>query len=200
MTYDPIDTDDDGVVEADVDNPSTTTDDQTINQSVTYPDGTTVTTSPGGGLWTKDGSDSVTGGSSLTYTIGTSAEAYLVYYEYETASGAGSLVDARVDGDTSTNYDAQFTDGTVTTGSSEWDTIQRAGAGNVTYRGSFYLYEYANRGFGIMNNSGADAVGTKTLIRGVHKNSTPPLSQFTILNDTNNSDNIDVEVYRRDIA
>jgi len=41
MTYDPVDTNDDGVVDADVDNDSVNTKDHTINQSYTDPTGYT---------------------------------------------------------------------------------------------------------------------------------------------------------------
>lgn len=48
MTYNPIDDNSDGVVDADVNNETVDTGEQSIGQSVTYPDGTIVTTNPGG--------------------------------------------------------------------------------------------------------------------------------------------------------
>jgi hypothetical protein len=49
MTYDPVDSDTDGTVEADVDNQSTTADDATFTNSVTDPAGNTLSDLSGGG-------------------------------------------------------------------------------------------------------------------------------------------------------
>lgn len=102
------------------------TDDQTINQSVTWPDGSSTTTSPAG-LWTEDPNSPLTGSGTQEHTI-TLADSYekvlCLITNFDNTSGGSQDLEFRLNGVAGSNYFYRKTDGSTTTNTGSFVVVQ----------------------------------------------------------------------------
>jgi len=180
---------------SDVYGDSVDADDQTINNSVTYPDGTTITTSPSE-LWSEDGNSSKTetGVSSSTFSLSNDYDIVKVIIQIEDVSGDVTQPDLRANGDSGNNYSWVKTDGTTSSGS-EVQILHSMNSNNsVTF-----IFECDGRwnnewtgGLTAQRNLSGQAVGF------LNNNISSPLDSLTILADSNFD--ITWEVYGRNVG
>lgn len=164
--------------------------DAEYRNSVTYPDGTVITTSPGGGApdWQRHGTLSFNSETSVTYTFSQTWESVMLIGE---SSGTNDWLDLRVNGDTGTNYDYHDATGTGTSSASEIQHVGLAGRMGgffVTMTGNWTNY------FGM----GAMGVGNNThTMTGRNISAAAPLTQFTLFTSGGTTTSIDIGVFVR---
>lgn len=175
---------------------TTDTDDHTINNSVTYPDGTTVTTSPGG-IWTKDGNSpqTATAMTSDTYTLAGTYDQVWVSVFMEDVSGANNQIDLRYNGDTGTNYEYTENDDVSSVGTSQVDKILLIGA-NRAVTNTFLMGGRSSNE--IAGGQHMIRAGANVAVGWSNTNVTPPLDSMTILGA--GSFDIRWQVFGRDIG
>lgn len=167
---------------------SVTTDDQTINSSVTYPDGTTITTSPSGGVWEEDANSPVTasGSSSLSGTLSGEYDAVKLVPTLISGDNSNAQdLQLTVNGDTGANYGYVSVGGSTSTGQSNLVVargVPNSGGvfGEMVLGGKFssgnFYFTGPVAGGGLIN----------TAIHGYNNNISSPLDSFTFQWSTGN--------------
>jgi hypothetical protein len=155
---------------------SVDTDDATFNGSVTYPDGTTVTTSPGG-IWTEDANSPQTvSANSVSVTLNSAWEFVSIFITAEDTATSSAVVDMTVNGDTGSNYDYVARSGTETTSASAWENLwDSVGTGAGRFQ---LLISQTREGLGITNLGGGS--GTSYLAIGENRAVASTLNSFTL--------------------
>lgn len=168
-------------------------DDATHNNSITYPDGTVVTTFPGV-KWLEDGDTTSSGTTDVTYSMNTTYDVVLVFVEATDTGSDVSNLSLQVNGDTGANYNHVAADGTKTTGSSHFPVVANMSGGS-TARFGLLLFGAHD---GVTVEPLGNSANTNNTQDGANGTVTHPVSQFTIFRSTGTVD-YTVQVYGRDI-
>jgi hypothetical protein len=170
------------------DHQSVTTDDVTYSNSVTYPDGTTVTTSPGGGIWTEDGNSpsSLSGSSSYTFTLADTFDVVLIsIMDFDFSGDPGEQLSMQVNGDTGSNYNRRGGDGGFTSGETNWPLEVLSTSNSVRSQGNIVL-EIDGRWNKNVRMGNHKAFSSNNTEYGINLNVTSPLDQFSLFSGGTN--------------
>lgn len=178
---------------------SITTDYQTINNSVTYPDGTVVTDSPGG-IWEEDGNSpvSISGKNSETVNLSGSYDLVMVSISQpENETTNEDDLEIQVNGDTGTNYDVVNNDGSISADESSVSPLILDDGGEPGYA----IIKICGRWKGkCVGEIIGGAIGG-AYAKGFNNTSvTSPLSSITVFTDAGNNFSADLEILGRDIG
>lgn len=171
---------------------SVDTDDETINNKVTYPSGAAITTNPSAVDFEEDGNSpfTATGQNSITATLAESYNYLLAFVEIVDNSGTGNNPDVQVNGDTGANYTYRDNSASQTSGASSWEAIAGM-SDNSTVRLPFIFREGPGRV--TMQALGLD--GGTIFWAGKNGNVSPPINSITIKRGV--STDFTVELYGR---
>lgn len=146
-----------------------------------------------GGVWTHDGTETVTGVTSNTYTLAGTHDAVYVLFQVENTSTVGAQIDLYFNGETAGNYNHINTSGTETSGDTTIPQILHPTDGGHSV-GHFWV---DGRWTAYLRGGTTQRVGNNRT-QGWHNNTvTSPLDTFTL--ESAESFDLSVDVFGRDL-